>query len=263
MKKFKVLVFSKNRALQLCAYLESLIFYGNIKEEDIIVQYAHDDSYNTLLDQFKNIKWIKESTYDETLRSIVTSFEDDDLILFGCDDVVYFRRFSVDRIREVMKDRENACFSLRLGVNIDGAAWGKSNEDIVKWRWSGRPSHHGYPFELMGSVYRAYLVKQIVNHSQDPFRVPNDLEGRGHHWFINNRWVCGEYMVMANSNAACAAQDINRVQDCAKNRIQGTMDHTAEKLQEAFISGRRIDWPSMKGLTSSDCFLGYKYFKLK
>ena len=260
----KCVVFSKDRPMQLHAYIESLVLNGILFEDQIYVIYKYNATYDNLLKKFDNILWYnEEENFNNTLRNFTNKYiENDDIVLTGCDDVIYTGRFNqYDAYSFLNNHKDHIGFSLRLGSNIKGCPnFCIDNERYISWDWTKHVWHFGYPFELMGSCYRGSLFKGIVGHSRNIIRGPNDLEGMGDRYCkIHNLQT---KLACFNTSSFCVAQDINRVQDICPNRIQGTEQHTAQRLKKLYQDGKRIDWNKLDHITPPDCFVGYKYFSL-
>lgn len=262
----KVIVFSKDRPMQLQAYLESLIYFTNIKPYDIYILFDYDKLYESVISKFRKAHWISDSgDFDKGLRDLVKRIDDEEYVLTGCDDVVYFRQVDLDKAEKFLEDNLDCLgFSLRLGKNTRQAPKGvKTEEGFIKWVWHDKTWHWGYPFELMGSIYKASRFKMVVN-TGGIFRCPNDLEGRGDGFFKKaSMSVAPPCLAMFDGKSACAAQDINRVQHYAPNRIQGTAAETADNLKTLFKQGFRIDWRSMHNIAPIDCFIGRQHLRLR
>lgn len=76
--EISVIVFSKDRPLQLQAYLESLFYYSSIKEDSIYVLYQPTEniSYQELIGQYPNIHWVEETNFPADLMTILDEAED-------------------------------------------------------------------------------------------------------------------------------------------------------------------------------------------
>lgn len=292
----KVLVFSKDRPMQLDAYLASLLHFSGLPQSAVTVLLCHDSSYQPLSDAYPAVNWLTESTgFHAALEHWTEGLDHDEHVLFGCDDVVYFRELDPAAITRYLAAHPDILgFSLRLGTNIEGAhaitasagdrnargnTRGDTHDGIVTWPVEQHRRHWGYPFELMGTVYRASLVKQVIR-GGGKFRVPNDLEAIGNRmcrsdrsWWLKRfgRWIRGYYrdferltsnprLAMSNGPSYCAAQDVNRVQTVVANSVQGTEQHAAAQLKARFAAGARLDWKRLSGITPSDCFVGQRYW---
>ena len=114
-----VIVFSKDRPLQLHGYLESLIFYSKIKEEaiNVIFKETPDIPYEIVINSFKSINWIKQTDFFQNLTCAINDSKE--YIMFGCDDVVFSSNFNIQGAISTLKEDEDIFgFSLRLGKNI-------------------------------------------------------------------------------------------------------------------------------------------------
>ena len=260
----KVLCFSKDRPLQLHGYLESLSFCGQVYPEDISVIYAKSPHYKPLVEFFPRVNFIEEDQqFDKVFRDYINSLDDKDLIIPGCDDVVYYRMFPLYALSQAMLDPSLLGFSLRLGKNIKSSPVIGNNFPVITWEWAKAGSHWGYPFELMATLYRVSFIKELLKNCQIELKSPNYFESFGVNYCINNGVSkTHPYLAMFNTNNYCAAQDINRVQHDFPNKFGGTEDQSAEKLIEAYNSGKRLAWWNLWDIAPSDCFVQNNYFKL-
>lgn len=288
MKTPAVIVFSKDRPLQLQAYLESLLYYTDVDPEGIAVLFVPSLDYIELVRYFSGtgIRWIAEgegspafldleaqgivasASFDSALRWIIKSLVRDH-VLFGCDDVIWFRGADLESATRLLQANPSLIgVSLRLGHNICWAprtipseGWTDSDresraESYAVWKWTQAPGHWGYPFELMASVYRTSLVRRILASETDGWRIPNQLESQGVQWCRRNMGATQPLMAMANGYSAAAAIDCNRVQSAYLNTFHGGPEVSAANLLEAYRHGRRLDWRSYTDITPPDCFIG-------
>jgi hypothetical protein len=117
--------FSKNRPLQLNAFLESLKNARYITE--ITVLYTYDDDrfkegYNELIAHYNGIEFIKEQNdrkwWKETILEIVEGFQE--YFCWATDDSLFYRqaRLSQDKLDWVFKEKKALSLNLRVGENI-------------------------------------------------------------------------------------------------------------------------------------------------
>lgn len=272
----KCIVFSKDRPLQLQAYLDSLLYYTNINRDCVFVLYKNEGNhYEILKEKYNGVNFFdekhidytvwKEHTFNEVLKS--TFFYDincdEDAILFGCDDCVFIDHVNLDSAEKFLNENTDVlCVSLRLGLNIRDIAPPVVCEDIrfYKWYWPNSHSHWGYPFELMGTIYRASFVKEILNADHKPFRCPNDLESFGVMYAMKNcRYP---FMSMFNHNNLLVAMDVNRCQDYFQNKYDGGSEHTIKHLKKLFKEGKVIDWINLNQISPPNVFVGRKYWRI-
>jgi hypothetical protein len=166
------IVFTKNRPLQLEAYLESLYRYfpqGLIQTYIIYKRELFEEEYQQLFSKYADCIVIKENDFHgdflKLLSQINTKF-----ILFGVDDVVYFDSVDFEIIDETFNSfpEDTFGFSLRFSKEI------LEDDDViadvevaghkvhrVDWK-QGQTPNSRYPFELCATVYKTELVKKII-----------------------------------------------------------------------------------------------------
>jgi len=190
---YSVIIFSKNRPLQLFAFLESFTKLSNIQQECINVLYKADDDYLYPMEQvklhFPKINFFAEYSFKsqvldlmENAKKHVVFFTDDDMFKNPVD-LEYPGRL-LDAMGEVF------CFSLRLGTGLnhcysvnrpqnlpkDGLQrmlsgtketlylWDYKNKD---WDWNYPLSVNGHIADCKGS--RRLEVSKYIRRKYVPF----------------------------------------------------------------------------------------------
>ncbi len=84
--------------------------------------------------------------------------------MFGCDDVVFTRPFSLQKAREYLGAHEQVFgYSIRLGGNIRPVPENLSTDKaVLEWRWDCPQQHYNYPWELDCTLYRKEDVVRIT-----------------------------------------------------------------------------------------------------
>ena len=95
-----VIVFSKGRPMQMHAYLESLLKFSDARQEMVTVLYCETEGirYGKLMQQFPQVTWRKENKFETDLKQIIA--DAGEYIMFGCDDVVFIRPFSLQKAKD-------------------------------------------------------------------------------------------------------------------------------------------------------------------
>ncbi|MHC4573001.1 MAG: hypothetical protein ACYS76_02525 [Planctomycetota bacterium] len=167
------IVFTRNRPLQLQAYLESLCGHfppGLINTCVLYKVELFEQEYGQVFRSYPNCTVIKEqdffSDFLKLLEEIKTKY-----ILFGVDDVVYFDAVDFEIIDGTFNDFSEGAFgfSLRFGYEqakngpdpISETAVSGRTIYCINWTTARTPSTR-YPFELCATVYPTALVKRIV-----------------------------------------------------------------------------------------------------
>ncbi len=240
-----IVVFSKDRAMQLDAFLRS--YYACVSPLGLVqVLYLattdrHAKAYS---DVFKG----REVWVDPHVQS--ASFKDDLLrmlpvtgnVVFFVDDQVFVQPWDV---------LEEAGLSLRLGLNVTrNYASGHPDQalppfqvagvDLVKWRWADGELAWAYPFSLDGHVYNLSVIRPLVESIE--FSSPNTLESMLQSFAPRFSYgLCYRESKVVNV-------PWNRVQTDWSNRCG--VGNGVEELLGHWESGKRIDIRVIHGVKS-------------
>jgi hypothetical protein len=270
-----VLIFSKDRPLQLEATLSSLALNAHeAKATPITVLYRasepqFSEGYALLAREFLGklaISWIEESNFrldllaqlegprpssrrERLLRllGLRTVPMHHDHLLFLVDDNIFIRPFSLDQIVDALDETPKAIgFSLRLGRNTTSCYSLQcdqpppefhSTPNGLCFRWSGQAGDFGYPLEVSSSVYRTRDLAPLLR--QLPYANPNRLEqglATASHLLAKR---LPELLCFEQSVAFCAP--INKVQTTFDNRAGSRQDNSSEALNQLFLQVTRVD----------------------
>ncbi|KPL22263.1 MAG: hypothetical protein AMJ75_08380 [Phycisphaerae bacterium SM1_79] len=172
-KTISNIVFTKNRPLQLEAYLESLYrhFPAELIQTYIIYKVElFDAHYEELLRKYSHCIVVREREFSGDFLKLLAQI-DTKYILFGVDDVVYFDSVDLAVIDAVFDEYAGDIFgfSMRLSKDSLRDSGDAINEMTVRgetiyrldWR-NGRIPTTRYPFELCATIYRTSLVRKIL-----------------------------------------------------------------------------------------------------
>jgi hypothetical protein len=263
----KNIVFAKNRRMQMTAYLESLADHLKINTNIDVIASCEADRVDPYDFKANNWHYDLDASFYENLKEVVESYDDDDIVLFGVDDVVYTRQFDANLLNILNEPEyeEVLGFSLRLGNNINGHERVINNHNnrlvYIQWDWRLYNRYWSYPWELMASAYRGSIVKDIVRHCPKA-RIPNDIEDCGVRYCRNNYAQLHPYMMCLNAPSVAYAADLNRVQDLFPNKHGGSDDTTAQNLERLYTEGWRMDYRKYEGVVFNEPFLGRRYFSI-
>ena len=168
------IVFTKNRPLQLEAYLESLYRYFPAEKIQTHIIYKPElfsEEYESLFKKYPDCIIIRENDFHMDCLSIINQ-ADTKYILFGIDDVVFFDSVDLDLIDQTFREHENDIlgFTLRFSLEslknsndvIDDFTVGNQKVYCLNWK-NGQTAHTRYPFELCCTIYPTELVKRIIS----------------------------------------------------------------------------------------------------
>ena len=259
-----VIVFSKDRPMQLHAYLESLIQLSDCEEEQIYVLYREERPirYDKVKSYFPHIHWIAETCFSEQLQEIVSKSEE--YIMFGCDDVLFLDRFCFKDMEMYLSNHEQVLgFSLRLGRNIHPLPKGMVHEDpFFTWNWTENAGHYGYPWELDCTLYRRKDILEVFREAGiEKLKTPNYLESvpedEPQRYFKRSK-LAGYY----EQNKAIVIT-VNRVQETHKNGVDSVHGSDVISLFIKYqYEDRLLDLAEISKMKRTEIHVGSSYLKL-
>lgn len=216
-----VIVFSKDRPMQIHGYLESLFKFSGCREEKVYVLYKEvlPIRYDKVKSYFPYVKWIAENRFERQLREIVAKA--DDYIMFGCDDVIFKDAFDFRQMENYLEENEDVFgFSLRLGRNIRPVPKKiKKKVGICSWNWRKNTGHYGYPWELDCTLYRKEDILDIFQ-KVGVINSPNYLESIPEE--APGDYIKRNKMASYDSESKAVVITINRVQDTHLNEVDNS-----------------------------------------
>lgn len=252
-----IIVFSKNRGMQLELFLRSMKFYFKEFSQhkiNILYNYTNEEFKKGYEKLFKihndeNINYIKET---QTFKSHILNLLDikNPYTVFFVDDVVFKNSFTLNSKEFklfTLKD-EILALSLRLHPNLTYCYPANIKmvpphfENNLSFKWYGLKGDYGYPMSLDGHFFRTndiVSIAKILN-----FNNPNSFESMLSAFPLNRlKMICYEESIIINN-------PINKVQNY-NNNIHG--DIPAEFLNEKFLEGYIIDLDDFDGLKNISC----------
>lgn len=182
MSNTEIIIFSKNRTLQLKSLLLSLRAFSDIDEKCINIIYVESGgiSYETLKKQFA-CKFIRQGIFLEDLRNIVSEMKAE-YVTFMVDDLIFRDSFSFAKEEKVFeKHPELDAFSHRLGLNIQIGKMPEFigiEEDVIAWDTSAELGKHwNYFWDVSSASYRKTHVAEYLSKCRvDKEFFPNPFE---------------------------------------------------------------------------------------
>lgn len=241
-----IVIFSKNRALQLESLLRSILdnFSFPIKSTTILYKSTTDvfsNGYNILKhnDLFKSYIFYEEVDFKNDLISIINQFEIDSKIMFLVDDDVFFKNIDISNLISSFSN-ENLFISLRADRSYQNDMQPKfiKNTELLKWKWyfsRGKIVTWNYPFSVDGNIFHTSVINKIL--SDINFSAPNSLEGNMHS-YRKTKWVKKIKTALAPRYSVVVNNPLNKVQS------EGDTWHQSicvEELNNKLLNGYRIN----------------------
>ncbi len=259
-----VIVFSKDRPMQLHAYLESLVWASGCQEEQIYVLYKETAPicYDKVKKYFPYVHWIAEEKFIEQLQNILVVA--DEYIMFGCDDVVFMEKFALQDIERYVATHDTIFgFSLRLGSNIKPMPKKLQKEGAYcVWNWEEAKSHYGYPWELDCTLYRKCDVIQIIQKAGiEGIKSPNYLESIPEE--NPKEYVTRKQLASYFDRSKAIVITVNRVQDTHQNDVDSSQTTDVLSLFIKYqYEDRILDLKNIAKCKYDKVHVGSKFFQL-
>lgn len=257
-----VVCFSRDRPLQLEAYLSSLMYFGGLKPEYIHVLYTGSSwcSYDKLIEGFPDVNWVREQSFHRDLHEILGRCES--FVLLGCDDVVFKEFFDPNEcIRTLQTHPDVFGFSLRLGTNLKFIPDLRQRNRVCVWCWHhAKGDHWGYPWEVSASVYRrddilAYLDVRPDVTNPNRFEAFRAVSVRQEVDSVPRQMAC--FYI-----SRCLTVTVNRVQDEYPNAFDNSKNTSPASLYRAHRDGLKQDWLKLVHWRNSSIHVGAEAFEL-
>lgn len=183
-----ILIFSKNRPLQLHGLIKSLLHYSNLKDSKINVLYKYDNlflnSIKQIIDLYPNINFIEEKNFNKQTKDFLKNGEQ--FCAFFVDDILVKENLNFDIPCQVLNSNPQIMtFSLRLGTHLSycyalnthqKVPNGIINSELFLWNWKNSQHDWNYPLSLDGHIFRKKDIESWSNHLN--FNNPNQYESQ-------------------------------------------------------------------------------------
>ncbi len=270
--------FSKDRPLQLHAYLESLMYFSGMKAGNIAVLYKDSEAipYDAVISNFPSVVWLKEVNFLDDLQGLIHVAGD--IILWGCDDVVFKNFFDLDQLERCFADPLLLCVSLRYGGNVKGYAVKllrllSQEGDLLTFE------RNMYPWDVSAAMYRRVDIMTALHKTLDTLQKnfetspdfllaptpqfitgPNTLE---YHVYHTPTFEGLSHMACYKTSRSVSFS-VNRVQEVMINTFDCKDPSTNENaLYALYLAGKRLDWQALEGWDNMSTHEPSERFKLK
>jgi len=281
--KTTLIIFSKDRTLQLKSLLLSIKANYSIPEKDIFIIYKNtikDVSFEPLKEEFE-ANFIEQKDFLQDIKNIVYNTKSD-YIQFMVDDLIVPRKIDLHQVEEFLNDHpEVDSFCFRMGQNIKCGTqpdFKVYDDNILVWETSKKwGKHWNYSWDMSSSLYRKEIViKYLKKCRHDKETFPNPFED---HFYtcmpstaprpliinvINAIRFCfckKSMKIACFTESKCFTQGVNLVADIKGDDREQQFDPISlhKKMMEGFV----IDFESLKTIKPQEPNAGHLNFKLK
>jgi hypothetical protein len=219
-----VIVFSKDRAMQLDALLRSMVRFAPESEPiTVLVRWRearYAESYQVLMADWPEVHFITESVFKTDLFTAIDA-NDDTLTMLVDDDVFYRPAPPVPDLKP------GQCFSFRLGLNVrtnyvTGEPQGPGSDDFR------------YAYSQDGHVFRTEEILPLLQCLK--YGGPNTLE---------QAMQQGPPLEVLHAEHSSLVNIPHNLVQTAWPQISPSMGGSAAELNARFLAGERIDLERM------------------
>jgi len=253
-----IIVFSKNRPLQLDLFIRSFNKYvKNSKNYKINILYTTNNikfekGYNMVNDRFNNIVMYKEKNFKDDILSLIDK-SIVETVFFVDDDIFKDHIDFNDKQKEIFKNNQNIlCRSLRLSKHLEkcyslNMVYTKiplfqSIENYILYKWIGQQGDYGYPMSLDGHIFRTNDILPLI--IQYDFKNPNSMES-----ILSMNPIRKSYII-CYEKSKILNNPCNIVQTYNSN-IHGNEDINI--LNNEYLNGNQISMVNIDSINNISC----------
>ena len=241
--------------MQLDCLLRSLKKNAPVPDLLSVIYKASNDEYKRGYDEISGVNKIEQTDFRQNVLDLLTS----DYVMFLCDDDIVFKEMDFVLIEDI------ACFSYRLGMNIDYCysndkpnkiknVYSKDNGKI-SWFWNSEELDFGYPLSVTAHLFKTQVIKELL--VKISFNNPNEMEMN-----LQSLSYLLPSVMFSYEDSRIVGVPANKVNDITNNRNGLTHSYTTKSLNDRFLKGERIDFEQMSyPVHSAQQELEYKFDK--
>jgi hypothetical protein len=261
---YTLIVFSKDRPMQLQAMLDSVAVHAPDVFTDISVLFLASDvtfdyCYEQLSDHYTNVKFIPELNFCEQINQLVDNAGK--YLMFLTDDDIIYKKIYRGSLKQIKDDV--ACFSYRLGRNItycysndrpNTIGEHAQEEEYIIWDWTKHELDFGYPLSVTSHAFKRSVFQPLIQDLY--FDNPNVFEGK-----IQQKLHLIPAQMAAYVDSRIVGVPANKVNNVTQNRHGLKFPYSTLELNEKFLNNQYIDISAMdfSNITAAQQEIKYEF----
>jgi hypothetical protein len=262
-----VIIFSKDRAMQLNLLLETMLSKFKIDDYKVNILYKtsndeYDRGYNMIRDLYPQFTYKKEQSFKEDLLSL---FNESKYTIFFVDDIIFYNDVILnnDELHNIFMLTEASCFSLRLGLNtrhcytqqkLNSLENYKTHnfyydtdliEPVISWKVGDGTNDYAYPMSTDAHIFKTEYIKNLCEFIT--YTNPNTFEA------LLSNFSNPEMVISSYKKSKIVNSPINKVQNVFENLAGMNYGYSAEDLNEMFLDGLSFNVSKMNFTEIKGC----------
>ena len=268
-----VIVFSKDRPWQLSEYIRTFQKYCLGDFQMYVIYKASkpefDTAYQHLIKANETVEFVREDEsmdFNTCLNMIVNEYGEAPYIMFGVDDVIFYREFSLFAAELALSYNYTFSYSFRLNPNITYCQPANMKNHIPPLSDHSKFDYYfdrskgtgdwNYPWELSASVLKKSAVRDIITQIHRQFGFvgtdnPNRLEANGS---VVVSQMPSSLTNFAQKLPVCSTITVNRVQEEYKNPVIN--EQKADNLLQYYWDKKQYDDEAYSELELNSIHIG-------
>jgi hypothetical protein len=272
-----VIIFSKDRAMQLHLLLESILLNFNVDDYTLNILYKasndeYNRGYNMIRDLYPQFNYKREENFKSDLMSF---FNNSEYTVFLTDDDIIYQSFKLnnDELHNIFMLTDANCFSLRLGLNtVNCYTMQRLNklenfnkhsffhdtdliEPVISWKVKDGTNDYAYPMSLDGHIFKTEYIKNLCEILE--YSNPNLFEA------MLSNFSRPDMIISSYNQNKLVNSPINRVQETFHNLSGMKYNYSSEDLNEMYLDDVCFDFNKMNFNEITGCHQEIQpFFKL-
>ena len=242
---FTAIIFSKDRPLQLQALLQSMPYYVNGSDAQLVLYRssnpAYETAYTELKSKFPSVSFVRESSFRKDLL-IITKTLSTPWVFFLVDDLIFTDQLDLKTLPPEIPDE--AIISLRLHPGVTFSYMMKTAQekpefreickDTYQFNWLRQGVDWAYPLSVDGHIFDRNEIRLLMKLCN--FKAPNSLEASLQ---VFNKFICSAKTGVCFQTPKIINFPMNRVQNEFAN-VAGEI--STKELLRLYNEGYELDY---------------------
>lgn len=256
MKAISVLIFSKDRAMQLHALLQSIETLCKDVYDNITILYTYSNfefqqGYDLLINRYSKYNFVKETNFEKNVREFITNNRTR-YISFLVDDALFFKSLDKDKIISFLSRPDTISFIPGVGTNTQFSNTASTifalpemeiNDGLYIWNWKTTKDQAEFscPLMVVGNIFNTTVFNKLFSKIKIRFNNPNFFEELLQ-FILQNQYKKNIPRYCACFKNSCIVHSANnRVQTTHPNHSGQVYDFTPKNLNSKYLNGMIID----------------------